>query len=123
MVLFGGLTLLLAAVGVHGVLSYAVALRTREIGVRRALGGNESAILRLVLWRGMRLVVVGVAIGLPVALAVRWFGESELVGATGTDPMVCAGAVALVAAIGAIASLLPALRAVRIDPIETLRSE
>jgi predicted permease len=123
MMMFASLTLLLAAVGVHGVLSYAVALRTREIGVRRALGGSEYAILGLILWRGMRLIAVGVAIGLPVALALRWFGESELSGATGTDPMVCAGAVVLVAAVGLMASLVPAVRAMRIDPIETLRSE
>jgi predicted lysophospholipase L1 biosynthesis ABC-type transport system permease subunit len=123
MVVFGSFTLLLAAVGVHGVLSYTVALRTREIGVRRALGGTERSILWLTMWRGMRLIAAGISIGLPLALVLRWVGESELLGATGTDPMVCAGAVGLVAAVGSIASLLPALRAVRIDPIETLRSE
>jgi ABC-type antimicrobial peptide transport system permease subunit len=75
------------------------------------------------MWRGMRLIATGIAIGLPMALALRWLGQSELLGAGGTDPMVCVGAVVLIVAIGAIASLLPALRAVRIDPIETLRSE
>jgi predicted permease len=123
MTTFGIVTLLLAAVGVHGVMAYGAALRRREIGIRLALGGTPRAIVAMMLRRGAKLVSSGIAVGLPVAIAVGWFLQSELfdLGMADLTLFVAAASVALAA--GLIASLSPALRAVRVDPIATLRSE
>lgn len=123
MTLFAGLTLLVAAVGVHGVMAYAVALRKQEIGVRLALGGSRHAIFGLQLRRGAALIAGGLAIGLPVAVAVGWVVQSELFDIDASDVVLCLGAAVLVVIGGLTASISPALRAVRVDPIETLRSE
>jgi ABC-type antimicrobial peptide transport system permease subunit len=123
MAVFAGLTLVLAAVGVHGVLSYAVTLRTQEIGVRRALGGSERAILGLVMRRWALLLGLGVATGLPVAIAIRWYLATEWVGSGDYDPTASTVALAVGAGAGLVASMSSARRAMQVDPMTALRCE
>ncbi len=123
MALFGALTLLLAAIGVHGVMAYAVALRRQEIGVRLALGGSARRILGLVAGRAAQMLGAGLVVGVPAAVTVVSLVQFDLFDIGATDAVVCFGAAGIVAAGGVIASLSPALRATRVDPIETLRSE
>jgi putative ABC transport system permease protein len=123
MAAFAALTLILAAVGVHGALSYAVTLRTQEIAVRRALGGSAPAILGLVLRRWALLLGVGAAAGLPVAVALRWYLATEFVGSGDYDPTATTVALVLVAGAGLAASLSSARRAMRVDPMTALRCE
>lgn len=119
--LFGAVALGLAAVGLYGVFSYAVSRRTREIGIRAALGAREDDILRMVLLEGARLYAVGGALGALMALIVgRLFG-SLLVGVTGTSPVVLGASLALVLLVMLIAVGVPARRAARIDPAMALR--
>jgi predicted permease len=121
---FGVLALLLASIGLYGVASYAVTQRTREIGVRMALGAPPSSVLRLVLGRGMGLVGAGLAVGVVAA----YFGMSQipadlLLNVSARDPLTYAGTAGLLAAVALLANYLPALRATRIDPLLALRSE
>jgi predicted permease len=120
---FGLLALVLATVGMYGVMSYGVAQRTREIGVRVALGARVPAILRLVVGQAMRLAWMGVALGLVLALAVTGALGSILYGVAPRDPLVLGGVIALVTLVAAAASLIPARRATRLDPVRTLRAE
>jgi predicted permease len=120
---FGILALILAAVGVSGILAYAVQQRTREIGVRIAIGAATRDILALVLRQGYRLVTLGAAIGLAAAIALTRLFEFFLYGISPTDPITFVGVVALLALITLIASLTPARRALRIQPTEALRYE
>jgi ABC-type antimicrobial peptide transport system permease subunit len=121
--LFSGLALLLAAIGIYGVLSYLVTQRTREIGIRMSLGASRSRVLGLVLKQGMRLAGIGFAIGLVGALVAGRLLSSLLHEVRPSDPMIilltalCLGAVAL------IACYLPARRAARVDPMVALRHE
>ena len=120
---FGLLALVLATIGVYGVVSYAVAQRTREIGVRMALGARRPAIARLVLGQGMRLGWIGLAIGLVLSVATMGVVSSVLYGVTPRDPLVLGSVVGILLVVVAIASLVPARRAMRIDPITSLRSQ
>jgi putative ABC transport system permease protein len=120
---FAAVALVLALAGVYGVLSYSVALRTREIGVRLALGGQSRDIAALVVGGGMRLAAIGLAIGVGGALAGGRVLSGLLFGVTPTDPIALAGAAALVTIVAFAACYLPARRAMRIDPIVALRSE
>ena len=120
---FGLLALVLATIGVYGVVSYAVAQRTREIGVRMALGARRPAIVRLVVGHGMRLGWIGLGIGLVLSVATMGVVSSVLYGVTPRDPLVLGSVVAILLLVVAIASLVPARRAMRIDPITSLRSQ
>jgi len=119
----GVVALVLAATGLYGVTAYSVAQRTREIGLRMALGARPADVLALVVQRGMRLALVGVAIGTVIALAVTRLAASLLVHVSATDPLVFIAASLFLAAVAFAANYLPARRATRIDPIEALRTE
>jgi putative ABC transport system permease protein len=117
------LAALMAALGLYGVLAYVVARRTREIGIRMALGGQRSDILRMVLGQGARLTVIGGAIGIAVALAASQWVASLLYGVTARDPLTFVGVVVLLAIVAGAACYLPARRATRVDPMVALRYE
>jgi len=121
--LFAGLALALAVLGVYGVVSYAVARRTREMGIRLAVGASPTGIVRLLMREGMTLVVVGAAIGLALGMAATRLLEALLFGVRTGDPLTFVGAPLLLLAVGAVASLLPARRASRIDPARVLKTE
>ncbi len=119
---FGGVALLLAAVGIYSVLSYIVRGRSREIGIRRALGARTSDILRLVIVEGMSPVLVGIAAGTIAALASARVMETLVFGVSASDPLTLAAVGATLALVALIASLVPAYRALRLDPVKTLRA-
>ena len=114
---------LLVALGVYGVLAYTVSQQTREIAIRLALGGDRGHVVRMVLRLGMQMVAVGLIIGVAVSFATNRLLQSELWGTTPTDPMTFAGAILVTIAVGAIACLVPARRAVRVEPMVALRHE
>jgi predicted permease len=114
--------LLLAAIGIYGVMAYAVQQRTREIGVRLALGAQPGAVQRMVVFQGMRLAATGVVIGVGGAFGLSRFMQSLLFGVTTRDPLVFAGVPLLLAAIALFAVWMPAARASRIDPLGAIRS-
>jgi predicted permease len=120
---FGALAILLAAIGLYGVMSYTVARRTSEIGVRMALGASQSSVARMILGEILVLVVVGSLIGAVAALGLARFVESLMFGLKPHDPATVIVAVALLLVIGLVAGYLPARRAARIDPLVALRSE
>ena len=120
---FAALALLLAAVGIYGVMSYVVSLRTNEIGVRMALGAQPRDVLGLVLGRGTKLAVAGVAIGLAGALALSRFLSSLLFGVRSTDPPTFLAVALLLIAVALAACYFPARRAMRVEPLVALRHE
>jgi len=120
---FAALALVLAAVGIYGVMSYAVAQRTHEIGVRVALGAEASDIIRQVVRQGMLPAVIGIATGTAGAWGVTRFLSSLLFGVRPTDPITFAMVPVLLAAVGVLACLLPVRRATKVDPVEALRYE
>lgn len=120
---FAGLALLLAAIGLYGVISFSVRQRTREIGVRVALGASDRDVQRLILGHGMVVAVVGVVLGLAASVALTRVVASYLVGVSATDPVTFAGVPVVLLGVAALASYLPARRAATIDPVRALHEE
>ena len=120
---FGGLALLLACVGLYGIMSYTVAGRTREIGLRMALGARRLDVLQLVLREGMLLVGIGLAVGVPLSLASSRVLHTFLFGLNSTDPISLSIVIVLLGTVAAIAGLIPARRATTVDPMVALRYE
>ena len=121
--LFAGLAVALAAIGLYGVISYAVAQRTHELGVRTALGATRTDVFTLVVRQGLVLALLGVAIGIPAAVALTRVIASRLFGVTATDPATLAAAAVLFVAVALLACSIPARRATKVDPLVALRTE
>jgi putative ABC transport system permease protein len=120
---FGGVALFLATLGIYGVLAYLVAQRTREIGIRVALGSSRAAILGLVLREGFELALVGLVLGVVGAASLQKLVATEIYGVRPLDPVVLASVMTLLAIVALAACAVPARRAMRVDPIVALRSE
>lgn len=120
---FGGAALLLAAIGIYGTLSYTMAQRRYEMGLRMALGATRGSILRLVVGQSLRLIVVGLALGIPASLALTRLMSNFLYGVSATDPSIFLAVCALLIAVGIVAGYLPARRAAAVDPMVALRNE
>jgi ABC-type antimicrobial peptide transport system permease subunit len=120
---FGGLGLILGALGIYGVLAYLVNERQREIGVRIALGAPSSAVLWMFVGRGLALTAAGLVVGLGGALMLTRLMTGVLYGVKATDPLTFAGVGVILLGVAALASWLPARRAARLDPVEALRSD
>lgn len=121
--LFAGLALLLASIGIYGVMSYAVTQRSHELGIRMTLGATRGNVLGLVLRSGMTMVLVGSAIGIVGAFTMRRVIEGQLYGIAATDPATFGLVVGTLVAVAALATLIPAIRATRVDPVVALREE
>ncbi len=120
---FGLLALLLAAIGLYGIMAYAVSQRTHEIGVRMALGAHRGAVLRMMLRQGMKLVLIGVGLGIAASLAVTRVIASQLFVVTPTDPVTFIGAPILLLIVALLACFAPARRATKVDPLDAIRCE
>jgi len=121
--IFAILALVLAAVGIYGVMSYSVAQRTREIGIRMALGAQRKDVLKMTVKQGLKLVLIGIGLGLVVALALTRVMASLLFGVSATDPITFLSIPLVLLAVAAVASYIPALRATRVDPMVALRAQ
>jgi ABC-type antimicrobial peptide transport system permease subunit len=115
--------MLLAGVGLYGVMAYSVSQRTREIGIRMALGADPGGVLRIVMREGLLLALLGIAAGLAIALAATPQIAPLLYQVSPADPVSIAGAALFLIVVAVLASLIPALRATRVDPIRALRQE
>ena len=115
--------MVLAAVGIYGVMSYSVAQRTHEIGIRMALGAQTGTVLKLAVGYGMKLVIIGIAIGLIASFVLTRLMSTLLFGVTATDPTTFTLISLLLVGVAAIASYIPARRATKVDPIIALRYE
>jgi len=120
---FAGLAVVLAAVGIYGVVAYTVQQRTREIGIRIALGASTDRVVAMVVWRGLALAVIGVALGTAGAFAVTRVLRSLLFGVSQHDPLTFFGVAALLGIVALLASWLPARRAARVDPLAAMRAD
>lgn len=120
---FGLLATLLAAVGLYGVMAFTVARRTRELGIRMALGAQRSAVIRLVMREVFLLAAIGIGVALPLAFGLGRFLEDQLFGLKATDPATLTAATLLLTAVALVAGYIPALRATLIDPMNALRWE
>jgi len=123
MAMFGALALALAAVGVYGVMAYAVSQRTREIGVRMALGARPRDVFRLIAGQALKLTALGLAIGLPVAFALGRMMTGALFGVIALEPLTFVEFTLLLTGIALLAGYLPARRAAKVDPMTALRCE
>jgi ABC-type antimicrobial peptide transport system permease subunit len=120
---FGMLALVLACIGLYGLLSYEVARRTRELGIRTALGAQHHDLLGLVVGQGILLVLIGAAIGIAAAMGVTRFMAAMLFGVHANDPVTFAGVAILLTLVALAACYIPARRATRVDPMVALRYE
>lgn len=122
-VAFGGVALLLACLGLYGVTAYSVTRRTREIGIRMAIGASRGAVLTTVLRGALGQLAAGLLIGVPAALAAGQLLQTSLYGVSGHDPFLLTAAVAILAVCAIAASLIPARRAAALDPVQALRTQ
>jgi putative ABC transport system permease protein len=120
---FAGLAVVLAAIGLYGVISYSVAQRTQEIGIRVALGASGSQVVAMVMGQGLRLAALGLAIGLALALMLKSVLRGFLVGVSTADPATLAITALVLLIVAVLASYVPARRAARLDPMVALRNE
>ena len=120
---FGALAVLLAAIGLYGVMSYSVAQRTNEIGIRMALGAETGGVLRMVVAQGLKFAIIGLVIGSIATFALTRFIEGQLYGVTASDPLTFAVVGVLLLAVALVACWIPAMRAARVDPMVALRTE
>jgi putative ABC transport system permease protein len=120
---FGLLATLLAAVGLYGVMAFTVSRRTRELGIRMALGAQRGSVVRLIMQEVFLLAAIGIGIALPLAFGLGRFIDSQLFGLKATDPLTLSAATLLLTAVALAAGYIPALRATRIDPMDALRWE
>jgi len=121
--IFGAVALLLAAIGIYGLMAYSVEQRVQEMGIRMALGADRSGIRRLVVWQGMRLALIGVVLGITGAYFMTQFISSFLFGVESRDPVVFVAVPIILALVALLAVWLPAMRASKLDPVEALRAE
>ena len=120
---FGLLALLLATMGLYSVMSYVVSQRTREIGIRMALGAQVSDVLKLALSQGLKLILIGVALGTGASLVASRLVKSLLLGVSATDPLTFFAIAALLTLVALLACWIPARRATKVDPMVALRTE